>query len=160
MAGISRPRPRLRSLVLALAMVFTIFFTFSRLGLGIRQLYISNKSLYLGGVDNEDFAAQVDFWRRFAAVLRAHAPTTVSPSRLSDSNLDIDFVAQERPRPDLLLMPHNYVNVMREAHEGFLSDIKFTNQTEHESLSLPYKPTTIGIVSTARGSNLVVFVIS
>jgi alpha 1,2-mannosyltransferase len=57
-------------------------------------------------------------------------------------------------------MPHNYVDVMREAHHGFVSDIRFEHQASHESLNLPYKAGTRGIVSTAGGSYLVVFVIS
>ena len=161
MALISSPRLRLRSLVLTLALVFTVLFTFGRLGSGIQQLYMpQNSLLYLRGINSDDLVVQINFWQRFAAVLHAHAPTTASPARLSDSNLDIGFVAQERTRPDLLLMPHNYVDVMREAHGGFVSDIKFLQQTDHESLKLPYKPGTRGIVSTAGGSYLVVFVIS
>jgi alpha 1,2-mannosyltransferase len=160
MALISTPRPRLRSLVLALVMLFTIFFTFSRLASGVHQLYMPKTSLYLKDMNSEDLTGQVDFWRRFVAVLHAHAPTCASPTRLNDANLDIGFNAEERPRPDLLLMPHNYVDVMREAHNGFVSDIKFTQQTERESLKMSYEPGKRGIVSTAGGSYLVVFVIS
>ena len=160
MAILSPPRLRLRSVFLALAMIFTVFFTFSRLGSGIQQLYISNSSLYLRGVDSEELTSQVSFWKRFTAVLRAHAPTTASPTRVADSNLDIGFEAEDRLRPDLLFMPHNYVDVMREAHNGFVSDIKFMQHADQESLKLPYKPGTRGIVSTAGGSYLVVFVIS
>jgi alpha 1,2-mannosyltransferase len=160
MTLISSPRPRLRSLILALALAFTVFFTFSRLGSGIQQLYVSNNLLYLSGIDKEELHAQVGFWRRFTAVLREHAPASASPIRLSDSNLDINFAAEDRHRPDLLLMPHNYVDVMREAHNGFVANIKFMRDADRKSLKIPYTPGTRGIVSTAGGSYLVVFVIS
>ena len=141
-------------------MLFTIFFTFSRLGSDIQQLYMTNNGLYQKGANNQQLASQVNFWKHFASVLRAHAPTTAPPTRLSDSNLDIGFVAEDRLRPDLLFMPHNYVDVMREAHLGFVSDIEFMQQAEQDRLKLPYTPGTRGIVSTAGGSYLPVFVIS
>src|ERR1700739_4145147 len=149
MTLISSPRPRLRFMLLALTLAITVFFTFSRLGSGIQQLYMSNN---LSGIDKEELHAQVDFWRRFTAILHEHDPTSASPARLSDSNLDIHFAAEDRHRPDLLLMPHNYVEVMREAHNGFVANIKFMRDTDREGLKIPYMPRTRGIVSTAGGS--------
>jgi alpha 1,2-mannosyltransferase len=160
MTLISSPCLRLRSLILALALIFTVFFAFSRLGSGIRQLYVSNNLLYLNSIDKEELHAQVNFWRRFTAVLHKYAPTSASPIRLSDSGLDIGFAAEDRHRPDLLLMPHNYVDVMREAHNGFVANIKFMRDADRQSLKIPCTPGTRGIVSAAGGSYLVVFVIS
>src|ERR1700722_3598228 len=160
MTLISSPCQRLRSLILVPALIFTVFFAFSRLGSGIRQLYVSNNLLYLNSIDKEELHAQVNFWRRFTAVLHKYAPTSASPIRLSDSGLDIGFAAEDRHRPDLLLMPHNYVDVMREAHNGFVANIKFMRDADRQSLKIPCTPGTRGIVSAAGGSYLVVFVIS
>jgi alpha 1,2-mannosyltransferase len=160
MALISSPRPRLRYLILALALGFAVFFTFSDLGSGIRQLYMPNGLLYLSGVGRGELDAQVDFWRRFVPVLHEHAPTSTPPLRFGDSHLDIGFAAEDRPRPDLLIMPHNYVDAMKEAHDGFVANITFQLDADRKSLKIPYTPGTRGIVSTAGGSYLVVFVIS
>src|SRR4051794_37561952 len=134
MTLISNPRPRLRSLVLALALVSSVFFSFNHMGSGIQQLHMPNNLLYLSSIDRKELRAQVDFWRRFTAVLHEHAPTSASPTRFSEANLDISFAAEDRHRPDLLLMPHNYVDVMREAHNGFVANIKIMRDADRKSL--------------------------
>lgn len=159
-ALILAPRPRLRSLVITLVTVFILFFAVKRLGWGIEQVYVSKRHFHLKDVDSDDLTGPVKFWTRFSPILHAHAPSAASPTHPGDSNLDVGFDGKDRPRPDLLLMPHSYVDVMRKAHQGFVSDIQFMHQASEESLNLPYKAGTRGIVSTAGGSYLAVFVIS
>jgi hypothetical protein len=78
------------------------------------------RRLYLEGINGDDLARQVDFWKRFLAVLHTHAPD----SRFAYA------VERRQPRHQLrgrratpsgsvLFMPHNYVDVMREVHSGF-----------------------------------------
>jgi hypothetical protein len=68
------PRPWLRSLIAALAIVFTIFFTVGRLGSGIQQLYMPKRRLYLEGINGDDLARQVDFWKRLLGSITHSCP--------------------------------------------------------------------------------------
>lgn len=97
---------------------------------------------------------QNEFWNKLQLVLAGTAPGCPSPVKNGSSGA-IGFNAVDPPeRTDLIQMPEMDVLKMREAHGGFL------NETRTQGLWPPYVPETRGLVYTAGGKYLPVFVAS
>ena len=101
-----------------------------------------------------DSSGHVDFWRQFQPLLAAHKPKCDSPIRLGRAP-SVRFEAHNSDhRPELLDIASSDIDNMKLAHRGFVDVIK----TKPPKLS--YVPGTKGLVSTAGGPYLPVFVIS
>lgn len=98
---------------------------------------------------------QGEFWRTFHELVLTHDPQVDPPQRLDHADLDIFFErSRSRERPDLLEMSDEDVNEMQSRHSGFVRDLKL------RKLGLNYLAGTQGVVTTAGGRYLPVFVIS
>lgn len=96
----------------------------------------------------------IGFWRQFQPLLATYQPKCEPPLRL-DNAPSIRF-EQASPdfRPEVLDMLDDHVDAMKQAHTGFIEDIKAKPPMLH------YVPNTRGLVSTAGGEYLPVLVIS
>ncbi|MCJ1373073.1 hypothetical protein MMC20_004300 [Loxospora ochrophaea] len=99
---------------------------------------------------------QTDFWRKFEPLLRASSPACEPPARLGNAG-SVGFGSPQArfSRPKLLSMLDGDVEKMRQAHVRFVSSIK-----ENNAIGLVYTSGSRGVVSTAGGYYLPVFVVS
>ncbi|MCJ1376777.1 hypothetical protein MMC20_008022 [Loxospora ochrophaea] len=113
--------------------------------------------------EKENPSTQADFWRALESLLASTRPDCPSPTRLGNVGalgFDRQFNnGSEVPtvKPELLSMPDQDVERMRQAHANFVENIRAKNAS---ALDLVYTPGTRGLVSTAGGRYLPVFVIS
>ncbi|KAL2865168.1 alpha-mannosyltransferase [Aspergillus lucknowensis] len=92
------------------------------------------------------------FWKAFKPILEAHPPNCPPPTHQEDAG-PIHFNATtDELRPDMTFMDENSVFAMQDAHARFLQDIA------DKHLRPAHSPGTRGIVSTAGGQYLPVFV--
>ena len=153
MALVSSRRPRTAFVVVGVLVFFVFILTLGRYRSPSWTSHLPNPPAAL---DTPFRGAQIRFWQTFNPTLQAYAPQCPSPVRLDVSNspLDSRFGAEDLTRPNLLSMSGEDVNVMRQAHSGFVEQIL------RDGPKLVYKPGSRGIVSTAGGIYLPVMVIS
>jgi alpha 1,2-mannosyltransferase len=97
---------------------------------------------------------RVEFWRSFQSLLASNKPDCPPPKRLGSSGA-IGFNPTDGPaRPDLLEMPNEDLEKMRNAHSDLVQRLNT------DPPKMVYTPGTRGIVSTAGGSYLPILVIS
>jgi alpha 1,2-mannosyltransferase len=97
---------------------------------------------------------EIEFWRLLQPLLDLNPPGCAPPKRLGEPDRVNFDPANSVTRPELLSMPAKDVDKMRHAHENFVNAIM---------AKIPqgsYMPGTRGLVSTAGGSYLPVFVVS
>lgn len=159
-AFMSNRRPTARVWIVAAFVVLALFLTFGRYQSVIldRTGLAHTSPIYTPSSPLREI--QIEFWRKLQAILYAHAPQISSPVRVIDEDLMIGFEAKDQIRPDLLYMRSDYVDVMQDAHRGLIADIRSGTQDGKGDLKLVYDAGTRGIVTTAGGNYLVVFVIS
>ena len=98
--------------------------------------------------------ARIAFWRKFEKLLAASNPDCEPPSRLGTAKTQGFSATKELHRDDVLSMPEKDVEKMKQAHRKMMEGLK-------ESMpELPYTVGTRGLVSTAGGKYLPVFVVS
>ncbi|KAG7001959.1 alpha-1,2-mannosyltransferase MNN21 [Physcia stellaris] len=101
---------------------------------------------------------RIGFWKVFEKLLDANNPDCDPPSRLGTAEtIGYDkLVVSEHPqeRPDKLSMPDASVAMMKKAHENFVAGL------HGGKMKMVYTPGTRGLVTTAGGPYLPVFVIS
>ncbi|KAL8784915.1 MAG: hypothetical protein Q9195_008852 [Heterodermia aff. obscurata] len=101
---------------------------------------------------------QIAFWKVFEKLLDASKPDCDPPSRMGTAEtIGYDkLVVSEHPseRADVLSMPDKSVAKMKKAHENFVAGL------QAGTLEMVYTPGTRGLVTTAGGPYLPVFVIS
>ena len=102
------------------------------------------------------FQAQVEFWKNFHKILEKSKPDCDSPKRMGTADAVGFDATKELQRPDLTAMPEEDVLKMRHAHSKFVNSL----QAMAPKLKGAYRSGTRGIVSTAGGPYLPVFVIS
>ena len=98
--------------------------------------------------------ARISFWREFEKILAASKPKCNPPKRKGKAEAQGFNLEKELEREDLMSMPKEDVQKMKAAHE------KIVHALEKDALELPYTSDTRGLVSTAGGRYLPVFVIS
>lgn len=97
---------------------------------------------------------QIEFWRSFEPLLTENPPDCEPPIRLGNAGSQAYVPSKELIRPKFLEMPQKSVEKMRNAHTKFIERIK------GDHLELDFIPGSEGLVSTAGGDYLPVFVIS
>ena len=97
---------------------------------------------------------QIEFWRSFEPLLTENPPDCKPPTRLGNAGMQAFLPSKELIRPKFLEMPQMNVEKMRNAHTKFVEGI-YGNHSE-----LAFLPGSEGLVSTAGGEYLPVFVIS
>lgn len=98
---------------------------------------------------------QIAFWKVFRSILDAHAPNCPSPT-LRDRVSAVHFnTTTVDPRPDFILLGESEVGAMEEAHANYLDAIRAAKK-----LRPVHSPGTRGLVTTAGGSYLPVFLSS
>ncbi|KAF9893213.1 hypothetical protein FE257_011636 [Aspergillus nanangensis] len=98
---------------------------------------------------------QNTLWKSLKPILDAHAPNCPSPT-LSSNVGALHFNATSiDPRPDLISMDENDLAVMEEAHARYIAEV-----SDVKKIRPVHSPGTRGIVSTAGGKYLPVFVSS
>lgn len=97
---------------------------------------------------------QIEFWRSFESLLTENPPDCKPPTRLGNAGMQAFVPSKELTRPKFLEMPQRSVEKMRNAHTKFVEGIK-GNYSE-----LAFITGSEGLVSTAGGDYLPVFVIS
>lgn len=97
---------------------------------------------------------QIEFWRSFEPLLAASQPLCDPPLRLGRAEAQGFHPLGQLARPNLLEMPKESVEKMRAAHTQFVNSLK------DEPLQMAFTPGSRGLVSTAGGNYLPVFVIS
>ena len=154
---------------LAIFLVVTLSFNFGHLQRDLLKFNPLNepKTLIPHSSTNDTGTrqAQIDFWQRFRQILYAHAlaPQVASPittSSWTEFLTGFQPADTSRPRPDVLLLPPDYIEVMKPAHNNFVASLHSEQQNGVPRLELPYTPRTQGVVSTAGGSYLVLFMTS
>ncbi|KAG9738572.1 nucleotide-diphospho-sugar transferase, partial [Aureobasidium melanogenum] len=116
----------------------------------------SNAASILGwqSSEPEDEDAYVHFSRRLVRILKDTKPPVASLTK-TNSISAIGFQDNKNKplkRPDYVPITSTQVDEMRLAHRSFVDGIS--------NLTLPYKPGTRGIVSTAGGAHLPIFIVS
>ena len=99
--------------------------------------------------------AYAESWKRLSTILERHKPPCQPPGRLGNANITSFSTINHDAVPQYLNMTAEDVASMKQAHAAFLASIT----TEAAGL-LTYKPKSRGIVTTAGGRYLPVFVIS
>lgn len=95
------------------------------------------------------------FWRAFIQDLNRYNPLVPPLDHPEETHLDIPFNATHyQPRPDRLYMTVQQWEALKQSHTSFVEAIHAKNY------SLPYLPTTRGIVTTAGGPYLPVALFS
>ncbi|KAL4779360.1 mannosyltransferase putative-domain-containing protein [Aspergillus varians] len=92
------------------------------------------------------------FWKAFKPLLEAHPPNCPPPGHDEDAEAIHFNATTDEIRPDLTLMDETSVLAMQDAHARFLHDI-----TDTKPLRPVHAPGTRGLVSTAGGQYLPVF---
>lgn len=112
------------------------------------KLHLSNAS------DPFFWRRQIEFWRSFEHLLTGNSPDCEPPIRLGNAEMQAFVPSKKMIRPKFLEMPQKGVEKMRNAHTKFLEGIK------GDPPELAFIPGSEGLVSTAGGDYLPVFVIS
>ena len=97
---------------------------------------------------------QIEFWASFETLLALSKPDCESPKRLGRSNSQGFNPSDHLERPNLTEMSKESVGKMREAHKKLVDGIKGNHP------QMVFTPGSRGLVSTAGGKYLPVFVIS
>ncbi|KAK2764873.1 hypothetical protein FQN54_008570 [Arachnomyces sp. PD_36] len=144
---------RLRTLLVALFLIFIIYFFSSRW-----QFYNATPEpvVDFGGfpVDNHSVESHTEFWQAFNPLLEDNGPKCASPSKTGAASATRFNPNEPQERPDLLYMPLVDVQRMKRAHTSFVDQIRSNPPKLH------YTPGTRGLVSTAGGPYLPVLVTS
>ncbi|PYH88542.1 alpha-1,2-mannosyltransferase [Aspergillus ellipticus CBS 707.79] len=151
---------RARTLVLALILVFTFTwsytqwrdFPFSQQAQPTQSETVSDSKQAETWQHNP--AGHIKFWRQFQPLLAKHEPKCEPPLRLGSAPSIRFEQSNPEDRPELLDMLPFDVDIMKDAHTGFVDAINAN------APQLNYTPNTRGLVSTAGGSYLPVLVIS
>ena len=96
---------------------------------------------------------QIAFWKEFATLLGATSPDCPGPNRQKAAEAQ-PFIYQPTDRYDVLSMPDGDVVKMQRAHEKFLAGL------HGKAADMVYTSGTRGLVTTAGGRYLPVFVVS
>lgn len=141
-----------RGLVLkAILVALSIFFIFTSLYLyGRPGRQVTSDNL---GVPPE--SPEPGFWKNFIPILENYTPNCLSPQRDGTAGAIGFNAVSSPPRPDLIIDPDMCRQPMQQAHDGFVKSIK-----ESRHLRSVYVSGTSGIVSSAGGTLLPVFVTS
>lgn len=108
-----------------------------------------------GAVESDvTLEARIAFWRKFEELLAASNPHCEPPSRLGTAETQGFSATKELQRDDVLSLPEKDVEKMKEGHREMMKGL------EKSMPELPYTAGTRGLVSTAGGKYLPVFVIS
>ncbi|KAJ5909136.1 hypothetical protein N7495_001818 [Penicillium taxi] len=100
---------------------------------------------------------QKDFWKVIHPILERHNPNCTAPKKLNDAGaVGFERVSDDMPRPDLTTLSEEDQKTMEEAHANFVEDIK--QLQEKNALKSAHTPGKRGLVSTAGGTYLPVFV--
>jgi alpha 1,2-mannosyltransferase len=143
---------KLRSLLLIVA---ALFFVSSSIYIYWRPSNRFYAAHYADSPVDPLLGRQNAFWKSFRSLLEKHAPDCPSPERRQPAGA-IGFNAVEAPpRPDLILLPQNDVEKMRQSHTKFIDEIKHS-----KDLRPIHTPGTRGIVSTAGGTYFPTFLFS
>jgi alpha 1,2-mannosyltransferase len=142
-----------RSFFLAVSIVFVILFTYTYWHpSGFSRQYFQNVQL---SPEQSLLERQAGLWNALRPLLEAYSPDCPSPTRVGTSGA-IGFNANENHvRPNLIKMSEEDKNKMKTAHSSFVDAI-----TSSKELSLVHNPGTKGIVSTAGGTYMPVFLSS
>ncbi len=97
---------------------------------------------------------QIEFWRSLEPLIVASSPDCQSPNRLGVAGMQAFVPSKELIRPKFLEMSAKSVEEMRNAHGKFVNSLKGSHP------KMVFTPSSRGIVSTAGGAYLPVFVIS
>ncbi|KAE8145528.1 mannosyltransferase putative-domain-containing protein [Aspergillus avenaceus] len=98
---------------------------------------------------------QSAFWKVLKVILDTHAPNCPSPTlRLPVDAKHFNATASD-PRPDYILLGNEELQAMKDAHASYINDVKNTRK-----LRPVHAPGTRGLISTAGGSYLPVFLSS
>ncbi|KAE8145863.1 mannosyltransferase putative-domain-containing protein [Aspergillus avenaceus] len=155
------PRPFSRMRIVPVAIVLAIFclYSFSRWQLPhIEQVQLAPNNF--GSFTEEQpevstkLEGHINFWRQFQPLLANHEPKSEAPLRLDDAPSIRFEQASPDFNPQVLDMLEDDVATMKQAHSGFINEIK------EKPPQLHYVPDTKGLVSTAGGEYLPVLVIS
>jgi alpha 1,2-mannosyltransferase len=152
-AVVARNRPRLIKALAAI--LFLMFFT--------SWVYLRRQSLstyVLGKTRPQTYpmvpyevASHIEFWSQFQPLLVGYRPAC-DPPQLSAYVAPMNYKPTDPgPRPSFVVMEEEDVIIMKNAHEGLMRAITELQIKPH------YHPGTRGIISTAGGSYLPVFVI-
>ncbi|EYE91762.1 alpha-mannosyltransferase [Aspergillus ruber CBS 135680] len=95
------------------------------------------------------------FWKALHPILQKNAPANPPPERRGDVGAIHFNASSTDPRPDLILLNDQDRNAMQVAHENFVLDVRHS-----KALRPVHRPGSRGIVSTAGGSYLPVFLSS
>lgn len=98
---------------------------------------------------------QSALWKALHPILQKHAPACPPPERRGDVGAVHFDATTTDPRPDLILLNEHDRNAMQVVHQNYVEDIRHT-----KGLRPVHKPGTRGLVSTAGGSYLPVFLSS
>lgn len=116
---------------------------------------LANQNLKLDSSKHYSFnEEQIGFWRSLHELLVQHAPGCSPPEQTAQPSPDAGFGNADWERPELLSMPKENVERMRNAHISFVAGMRWNTPR------LVYKPGTRGIVTTAGGSYFPGFVLS
>ncbi|KAL1963563.1 hypothetical protein VTN77DRAFT_8008 [Rasamsonia byssochlamydoides] len=117
---------------------------------------LSEKAHSIARKKKLDYRPQQEFWRFLHTLFKKHDPEIALPEK-AGSAAPIEYNAtHEIPWPEPLQIPPTAVDKIRDAHQGFVNDIKADNPQR----SLPYKPGARGIVTAASGASLPVLLVS
>ncbi|KAL4895186.1 mannosyltransferase putative-domain-containing protein [Aspergillus ambiguus] len=95
------------------------------------------------------------FWKALKPILDAHAPNSSPPTLRADAGANHFNASTTDPRPDLILLSENDMVAMEEAHAAYINAVR-----NDKKLRPAHSPGTRGIVTTAGGTYLPVFVSS
>ncbi|KAG2417482.1 hypothetical protein HFD88_008701 [Aspergillus terreus] len=96
------------------------------------------------------------FWKALKPILDAHAPNCPPPTLQANAGAHHFNASTTDPRPDLVMFDNeNDIVAMEEAHAGYINAVR-----NDKKLRPAHSPGTRGIVSTAGGAYLPVFVSS
>ena len=99
--------------------------------------------------------AQIKFWRSFLSLLVDSKPDSKPPKRIINAEAQgFNPSDSQIVRPEVLEMSNEDLEKMRKAHSKFVDAIK------KDQLEMPFTPASRGLVSTAGGKYLPVFVVS
>lgn len=154
--SVPRIYSRLRTLLLALFLVSVFTWSFSRWrSVSVEPGHKNPSYVDSAGVRVLHSAdGHIHFWQQFQPLLAKYQPKCDPPMRLGNAPSVRFEEAKPEDRREYLDMLPDEVEAMKNAHTGFVRDIKSNPPQLH------YVPNTRGLVSTAGGSYLPVLVIS
>ncbi|OJJ51044.1 hypothetical protein ASPZODRAFT_127040 [Penicilliopsis zonata CBS 506.65] len=99
-------------------------------------------------------------WEALYPLLQENSPQCPPPERQGDAGAVHYDAVTDSPRPDHIALQASDLAKMRTAHQNFVRAINDSTTMTKTALSSPHTPGTRGIVSTAGGSYLPVFLAS